>query len=239
VEESDATPAQDPAQESAVPESSSARRRAAGADYKARLTEFVSERKQKRGHVMTPARIQRNRMISFKHGAYAKTVKPSDVLRYRLERVDPELPEVLDAYLEAQKGNLSALDRETAMGLAATAVLRRKMVQEIAKRGVSIEEPIVDEKGKRIGRRIKANPLLESLKAIDERLGLTVEQARLSKRGRGQATKDDAIAQSLARDARLREARKLAALPPADPELYREASDTKAKDKDDDEDLPS
>ena len=239
--------AHESAKKSAAPASPSKRQRtglngAADADYKARLTEFVSERRQKREHVMTPARIQRNRVIAFKHGLYAKSVTPDEVLRYRLARADPELPGILDAYLEAQKGNLSPLDLEIAKGFAEKRLVRNQVVMRILREGVEIEEPILNSQGRRVGNHIRANPLFDALKSLDEQLGITVEQARLSRRSRGQGERDDAVSAALLRDARLRAADK-SRLPPPDPEILREkepgpeAADVKARDED--EKLPS
>lgn len=74
--------------------------------------------------------------------------------------------------------------------------------------------------GTKIGARFKANPVLEPLRHVDEQLGYTAEQARLSRRSRGQGARDDAIAAALMHDARLREADKARRrLPPADPEV--------------------
>lgn len=49
-------------------------------------------------------------------------------LRYRLEKIDPELPELLDQYVRCTGGDLSALDLEPAIGMASKAMIRRLMV---------------------------------------------------------------------------------------------------------------
>jgi len=214
-------------EESAAPPTSD--RREARADYKARRAEFVAERKQKRPYTMTARRLQRNRVAPFKHGLYAKSVTPGEVLRARLARADPALPAILDAYVEAQKGNLSPLNLETARGLGEKFIIRDGVVRRILREGVEIREPILDSRGNRIGDRIKANPLIEALLSLDEQLGITAEAARLSPKSAGHGARVDAITSALERDARIRAASNLQ-LPPADPDILREdTTDTKAK----------
>jgi hypothetical protein len=215
----EAPPAEEATQESA----------AARDDYKARREEFVSERKQKRKHVMTPARLERNRMNPYRSGKRARTVTSLDYIKYQLGRVSKDLPAILDACIEAQKGNLSALEVEVAKRLAADFILRDVMFAKIKSQGISVVEIVRNDEGKPIGKRIRVHPLLEHLNRLNEQLGITMEQACLSKKSRGQGARDAAITSALlSRDARLREARRLQLAAP-DPDLLRE----------DDEDLPS
>jgi hypothetical protein len=211
---------------------------AATADYKARREEFVTERRQKRAHEMTPARILRNRMNRFKSGRRAKTVTPLDYIKFRLGRVSKDLPDVLEACFEAQMGNHSKLDQEIAKRLAANFILHDMMLARIMRQGAAVKEPILDSKGRRVGYRVKPHPLLDATLSLGEQLGVTAEQARVSRRSRGKGARDDAITEALMRDARIRAAKNLQ-LPPAVPELLREDDPVDTEVEEEDEKPPS
>ena len=131
---------------------------------------------------LTEAGVQQRRLAAWKHGQRASLVTEADAFHYRLEQIDPELPDLLDQYARATSGDLSASDLERAIGLATKAIIRGWIVEEILERGVAVESVIKDKDGKEIGRRIRANPLLKALSRIDHQLGYTVDQAGLSRR---------------------------------------------------------
>lgn len=178
---------------------------------------------------MTAAAIRQRRMAPVKHGRRAEVVTQDEVTRYRLEKIDPDAPELIEKYTRAIGGDLSELDSLVAAGMASKEIIRRKLVEEIGARGVIIEEVFVGEDGKILGRKIKANPVLDHLKHTDEQLGLTAEQAQLSRKSRGAGAVDAALAARLLHNARLRayRAEQVAAgnedlgLPALDPEVFR------------------
>lgn len=65
-------------------------------------------------------------MANWKHGLRASIVADADAFRYRLGKIDPELPGLLDQYVRAVGGDLSALDLEVALGLTAKALICRE-----------------------------------------------------------------------------------------------------------------
>ncbi|HSP54211.1 MAG TPA: hypothetical protein VLS25_01370 [Dehalococcoidia bacterium] len=146
-------------------------------------------------------------MAAWKHGLRASNVTDADVVRYRLGKTDPELPDLLDLFVRAVGGDLSAPDLALAVGLASKAMVRQWMVEKIFERRVEIEDVLKDRDGNEIGRRVRANPLLKALKRVDHQLDLTVDHLRLSRRSRGQDAGDDAVAVAIRR-ARLRAAEK-------------------------------
>jgi hypothetical protein len=230
MEDSDAPPSSESAQESAGAESAGVSGPVSTADYVSRREAFVAERQQERKHhEMTPARIERNRMNSYRSGKRAMTVSSVDYIKYRLGRVSKDLPAIIDACFEAQRGNLKPLEQETAKRIASSFILYDMMLKRVMNEGVSIKEPILDAQGNRTGYRRKAHPLLDAIGALADQLGLTAQQACLSRKSRGQDQRDAAITSALlSRDARLREARRLQLAAP-DPDLLREG----------DEDLPA
>ena len=52
-----------------------------------------------------------------------------------------------------------------------------------------IEEPILNGDGEPVGTKLRANPVLEPMRHLDEQLGHTVDQLRLTPRSRGQEAK--------------------------------------------------
>src|SRR5512143_1765076 len=149
-------------------------------------------------------------MAGIKHGRSAQVVPPEEVLRYRLEKIDPDAPDLIDRYVEAQAGDLSVLDRQVAAGLASTEILRRKTVERIAERGVDIEETILNAEGQIVGRRVKANPLWDCLKWLSAAQGCSAKDAGLTRESRPRGALAQVIDTAIARDQRLRKASKLA-----------------------------
>lgn len=179
---------------------------------------------------LSAARIKQRRHAGVKHGLRAEVVTPDEVVRYRLEKLDPDGPEIIDRYIAAQTGDLSVLDRQVAAGLASTEILRRKTVERIAERGVDFEETILNSEGEVVGRRVKANPLLDHLKWMGEAQGYTAKQAGVTRESRPRVMDDDEVIKArLKRDEQCRAMVKLmnAGLiptlpPPGDPDFYKE-----------------
>ncbi len=169
---------------------------------------------------LSAAGIRQRRMAAAKHAKYAQVVTPEEVTRYRLEKIDPEAPEVIEKFTRAVGGDLSALDSLRAAAMAGKELIRRRMVDEVATRGVVLEEVLFNSEGTEVGRRVRPNPMLETLKHADEQLGYTAEQAQLSPKARGQRTEDELLRFMLLRDAEMRAMPK-PNLPPPDPELFR------------------
>jgi len=175
------------------------------------------------------AGIKQRRHAGVKHGLRAEVVTPDEIVRYKLERLDPDGPEIIDKYIKAQTGDLSVLDSQVAAGLASTEILRRKTVERIAERGVDFEERILNAEGLEVGRRVKANPLLDHLKWMGEQQGYTAKQAQVSRESRPRSMDDDErVKQRLAHDERCRATTRLMMaglipmLPPPDLDILRE-----------------
>lgn len=133
-------------------------------------------------------------------------VSRREVLGVALERKIPGGKAVCDAYLAADDGDFSALDPIHAKAMAETELLRRAMVREVQRRGVVIDEVLTDKDGNVVGSRPKANPVFEPMRHLDEQLGHTADQLRLTPKSRGQEAKalELAAAFRAQRDAALR-----------------------------------
>jgi len=177
---------------------------------------------------LTAAGVKQRRMAGVKNGRRAEVVTDAEITRYRLQKIDPDAPELIEKFARGIGGDISALDGLLAGGMASKEIIRRKMVEEIAARGVVIEERLLNSEGQEVGRRVRPNPMLESLKHADEQLGYTAEAARLTRKSRGQGARDDAIAEATKRDARLRASDK-SRLPPADLEILRQTPEEAAR----------
>jgi hypothetical protein len=158
---------------------------------------------------MTPARIAANRVRAWKHGKYAKVVSQRFGQRATTDRMfGPGAGEVIERNVAAITGD----DPEATLPLHAIAMsemelMRRQFVDEVRKRGVLVEEALVDKEGNSVGTRVKANPALEPMRHFNEQLGHTADQLQITPKSRGQG--DRAAAQAAAfraeRDAQLRQ----------------------------------
>jgi hypothetical protein len=169
----------------------------------------VRHRPRKRGRKkrwkLTPARAAANRVRAWKHGLRAQVVTQKDVLRALFARLVPGGPEVAEAYVAAMEhGDSSGLNEIAVVAMSQSELVRREVVREIRERGVLVEDDLVNSEGEAIGKRIKANPLLEPLRHFDERLGHTAEQLQLTRKSRGEGAVNAALAFRLQRDAQLR-----------------------------------
>jgi len=163
-----------------------------------------------------------------KRGLPKRSIQAVDFVMYKLGTINKSYPKLLEACFEAQRGSMASLEYETAKRLAAQMILRDTIAAKIMKQGVATSEIVRDQNGKLVGRRIIVHPLLAHLSRLDEQLGITMEQARLSKRSRGQGARDDAITEALTRDARIRAAKNLQ-LPAADPSILKEEEEEEEK----------
>jgi hypothetical protein len=156
---------------------------------------------------MTPARIAANRVRAWKHGGRARMVTWRAVLRAKFDKILPGGAAIVDAYRAEADGEFGALDLLHTQAMAESELLRRQMVGEVRKRGVLVEEALIDKEGNLVGTRVKANPALEPLRHFNEQLGHTADQLQITPKSRGQG--DRAAAQAAAfraeRDAQLRQ----------------------------------
>jgi hypothetical protein len=149
---------------------------------------------------MTAAGIEQRRMAAWKHGLRASVVTDDDARRYQF---GPELQELLEQYARETVGGLSAADLKLAVGMAWKMMVWRHLLQEIYERGLAIEEPIFNSERKKVGVRVKANPLLKALDRIGWQLGYTLDQQSLSCRSLVQAIRESPAVEALRR-ARMR-----------------------------------
>jgi hypothetical protein len=155
---------------------------------------------------MTPARVAANRVRRWIHGRYARSVTHREVARAKLEQEIPGAASVLEAYHAAlEQGDFSGVEMISSLALAESELVRRQAVDDILERGVAFDEPVLNGKGEEIGTRLRAHPLLDRLRHLDERLGHTADQLRLTPKSRGGKTVNAAaLAFRLERDAQLR-----------------------------------
>jgi hypothetical protein len=113
---------------------------------------------------------------------------------------------VLQAYRKAElEGDFSDVEKIAAQAMAEAEVVRRRAVDEVLERGIAFDEPVINGKGEPIGRRRRANPVLDPLCRMNEQLGHTAEDLRLVRPSGGEAAgKAAAMAFRLQRDAQLR-----------------------------------
>lgn len=145
-------------------------------------------------------------MAAWRHGRKASVVTEAAVFRYRLAKVDPELPDLFDRYVRAMGEELSAADLELAIGMTQKTMIRRWILEEIIERGVEVEEVLKDSNGKEVGRRIRANPLISAMIRLDRQRGITADEAGFSRRGRAQDSEERTVTAARCREARLQAA---------------------------------
>jgi hypothetical protein len=133
-------------------------------------------------------------------------VTQREVLGAKLDRAIPGGAAICDAYRAEADGEFGALDLLHVEAMTESELLRRQMVGEVRKRGVLVEEALIDKEGNPVGTRVKANPALEPLRHFNEQLGHTADQLQITPKSRGQGERDaaQAMAFRLQRDAELR-----------------------------------
>jgi len=127
---------------------------------------------------------------------------------------------VLQAYRKAElEGDFSDVEKIAAHAMAEAEVIRRQAVGDVLERGVVLDEPVLSADGEQIGKRLRAHPLLDRLRHLDEQLGHTADQLALTPKSRGGKRVNAALAFRLERDAQLRALdRDRRQLPPPPPE---------------------
>jgi hypothetical protein len=104
-----------------------------------------------------------------------------------------------------EEGDFSGVEAISSLALAESELVRRQAVDDILERGVAFDEPVLNGKGEAIGTRHRVNPLLEPMRHLDEMLGHTADQRRITPKSRGgEAANAAALAFRLKRDAQLR-----------------------------------
>jgi hypothetical protein len=112
---------------------------------------------------------------------------------------------VLQAYRKAElEGDFSDVEKIAAQAMAENEVIRRQAVNDVLERGVLLDEPVLSGKGESIGKRLRAHPLLDPLRHLDERLGHTADQQQITPKSGGGKKMSAALALRLSRDAALR-----------------------------------
>ena len=81
---------------------------------------------------------------------------------------------------------LAPTDKMAVENVARLADVRAQLEQEIAERGVVLEEPIVSPTGKVVGTRLVANPAISSLCSVDRRMADHMQALGFSPKARAQ-----------------------------------------------------
>lgn len=124
---------------------------------------------------MTPARIAANRVRSWRHGKRSKVVSELEGRMAQLRKIDPKLPEILEACIAAIAGDLDPYQKLGISALFEAEAIRQASVDEIAKRGLIIEEKVWGGDGAQLGTKLKANPLLDNTRRLYDTLGFTAD----------------------------------------------------------------
>jgi hypothetical protein len=165
----------------------------------------------------TEAVVRHARVANWKHGLRATIATAVDARREKMVATfGADAPAVVEAFQEAiDSGDLAGTNAIAVQSLAETEILRRKVVDEIAATGLVVSDVLFNEDGEPIGQRLRAHPLLDPLRHMNDTLGHTAADMQLSRKSRGEGAKDEAIAAMLKRDEMLRGISKDAmALPP-------------------------
>lgn len=105
-----------------------------------------------------------------------------DVLRVRLQRKVPGAAEIIDAYVAAANGDMKATEALAAKAMAEAAIMRQLTAEDVLRRGVIAEEPMVSKEGEILGSRVKAHPGLSMLRHLHEQLGFTAEALQITRK---------------------------------------------------------
>ena len=154
---------------------------------------------------LPPAFSRAARTANWRHGATAKVVTPLEGRMSRLKKLHKDAPQIFADIVESLSGgDHGRADAMAASALVETEILRRSAVDQIRADGVAVREPIRTAEGVEIGSRLRANPLLESVRHMNEQLGVTADALQLTRKSRGEGARDTAVIAMLARDAMLR-----------------------------------
>lgn len=160
---------------------------------------------RRKGRKLSARALAACRTNPWKHGLRARVVSQLEAVGAKLNRALPEATAVIEAHIRALD-DPEALSAIHVQAMVESELLRRKMVQEIRERGVLVEEPVLSRDGEVIGQNLQANPALEPMRHLDERLGHTAEQMQVTRKSQGEAEKTAELAAAfrLERDAALR-----------------------------------
>jgi hypothetical protein len=165
------------------------------------------KRGRKRKWKLTPARLAQRRVAAWKHGRYAQTVTKQEVAYTHLDQALPGMGAafVLQAYRKAElEGDFSDVEKIAAQAMAEAEVIRRRAADDVLERGVAFDEPVINGKGEPIGRRRRANPVLDPLRRMNEQLGHTAKDLQLTRPSGEEGAGKAAMVFRLQRDAQLR-----------------------------------
>lgn len=122
-------------------------------------------------------------------------------------RIHPDAPRVIAAAFAAVDGDFSETDKIAAQSIAETELIRREVVKTIGEEGVLMDDDLVmmgKDGPERVGVRRKANPALDHLHELNKTLGHTAPELGLTRKSRGEDTRNQAIAKAFERDQMLR-----------------------------------
>lgn len=175
------------------------------------------DRKPRKAVEMTPALRRAQALRAFKNGKFAKLATLAEGRMEILRRLHPELPELIEAAIDAVGGDLEEWQKTGALSLVELEITRRALVDRIHEDGVIVQDVTRDIKTKEEVPtetiRLKAHPLLEPARKIHKELGFTADDMRLTKKSRGAGDVDDAKAALLRRRVLLQQGRARMAAP--------------------------
>ncbi len=117
---------------------------------------------------------------------------------------DTNAPTVLRAFMQAEAGDLSALNAWTAEQIGRVAFVLQGVLANVSRDGAVVEESVFDGNGKVISKRKRESAEFGILLKLAPLLGLDVHSALLSKKSRGEAKKDESVSSFLESQSRLR-----------------------------------
>ncbi|MEX0881213.1 MAG: hypothetical protein WEB59_07990 [Thermoanaerobaculia bacterium] len=139
-----------------------------------------------------------NRTKGWKHGLRSRVVTVVEGRTAQLAKLHPEAPGLMAATVQAlTDGGLDEVNAIAAQAFVETEILRRKSVDRILEDGVTVRDGLIDKDGTEIGHRLKAHPLFEPVRHMQNSLGYTGAEMRLTSKSRGEGDRDDAITKRL------------------------------------------
>ena len=157
-----------------------------------------------KGRKQSPAHAAKSRTANFRSGRRASVVSIEEGARAALNRIHPHATQIINAYAEAIcQGRPGSVDPFTIAAMSEKAIMRLVATEQIREKGLTVEDTFHDKSGKVVGKRVKANPLFEHVRWMDEHLGLTVSDLQISRKSRGEGAKNEAETRELERRTRL------------------------------------
>lgn len=143
-------------------------------------------------------------MANVTHGRAAKVVTPEQAARYKLQRIHPDLPELIERYTRAISDGLpQEVDPITVQALVSKELMRRKLMQSVDDKGVLLSDKFFNKEGDVVGERYKAHPALEAIRWMDEQLGHTATDAQITRKSKGEGQRNQAETREIERRTRL------------------------------------